>query len=192
LNDKRAAPQQEYPMTRKLVVGLEIIERRIYLIRAQKVMLDRDLAELYGVTTGNLNLAVRRNALRFPEDFMFQLSAEEAKSLLLQFARANIRGGRRTPPHAFIEQGVAMLSSVLKTRRAVLVNIVIMRAFVKLRAMLVTHGDVLRKLEELENKYQTHDEQIASVFNAIRGLISTSRRPRPRIGFTSAPTKRGR
>ena len=179
-------------MTRKLVVGLEIIERRIYLIRAQKVMLDRDLAELYGVTTGNLNLAVRRNALRFPEDFMFQLSAEEAKSLLLQFARANIRGGRRTPPHAFTEQGVAMLSSVLKTRRAVLVNIVIMRAFVKLRAMLATHGDVLRKLEELERKYQGHDTQIASVFNAIRGLITTPRRPRPRIGFTSASTKRGR
>jgi hypothetical protein len=192
LNNKRAAPQQEYPMTKKLVVGLEIIERRIYLIRGQKVMLDRDLAELYGVTTGNLNLAVRRNALRFPEDFMFQLSAEEAKSLLLQFARANIRGGRRTPPHAFTEQGVAMLSSVLKTRRAVLVNIVIMRAFVKLRAMLATHGDVLRKLEELERKYQGHDTQIASVFNAIRGLITTPRRPRPRIGFTSASTKRGR
>ena len=188
----RAAQQKEYAMTKNLVVALDVIERRIYLIRGQKVMLDRDLAELYGVTTGNLNLAVRRNALRFPEDFMFQLSPEETKSLLLQSARAKIRGGRRIPPYAFTEQGVAMLSSVLKTRRAVLVNIVIMRAFVKQRAMLTTHGDILRKLEELESKYHTHDEQIASVFNAIRGLITTSRRPRPRIGFTGGPTKRGR
>lgn len=152
-------------------------------------MLDRDLAELYGVTTGNLNLAVRRNALRFPEDFMFQLSAEETKSLLLQSARAKIRGGRRIPPYAFTEQGVAMLSSVLKTRRAALVNIVIMRTFVKLRQMLATHGDILRKLEDLESKYQSHDTQIASVFNAIRGLIAAPRR-RPRIGFTSIPAKR--
>src|SRR5690348_7152623 len=111
-------------------VALELIERRIYLIRGQKIMLDRDLAELYGVTTGNLNLAVRRNALRFPEDFMFQLSADEAGSLLLHIARSKARGGRRTSPYAFTEQGVAMLSSILKTRRAVLVNIVIMRAFV--------------------------------------------------------------
>jgi hypothetical protein len=190
LKNNCAAQQKEYPMTRNLVVALDVIERRIYLIRGQKVMLDRDLAELYGVATGNLNLAVRRNALRFPEDFMFQLSAEETKSLLLQSARAKVRGGRRIPPHAFTEQGVAMLSSVLKTRRAVLVNIVIMRAFVKQRAMLATHGDILRKLEELESKYHTHDAQIASVFNAIRGLIATSRRPRPRIGFTTIPTKR--
>ena len=177
-------------MAKKPVAALEIIERRIHLVRGQKVMLDRDLAELYGVSTGNLNLAVRRNALRFPDDFMFQLSVEEANSLLLHFARAKKRGGRRTPPQAFTEQGVAMLSSVLKTRRAALVNIVIMRAFVKLRSMLVAHRDILRKLEELEGKYQAHDIQIASIFNAIRSLIVTSRRPRPRIGFTSVPVKR--
>jgi hypothetical protein len=102
-------------MTEYLVVPLEVIERRIYLIRGQKVMLDQDLAELYGVTTGNLNLAVRCNRVRFPEDFMFQLSTAEMKSLLLQSARAKERGGRRTPPYAFTEQGVAMLSSVLKS-----------------------------------------------------------------------------
>jgi hypothetical protein len=178
-------------MTENLVVPLEVIERRIYLIRGQKVMLDQDLAELYGVTTGNLNLAVRRNKVRFPEDFMFQLSAAEMKSLLLQSARAKERGGRRTPPYAFTEQGVAMLSSVLKSQRAVLVNIVIMRAFVKLREMLSTHRDVLRKVEELERKYQRHDAQITAIFDAIRKLIETSPRPRRRIGFTTAPAKPG-
>ncbi|MGA3165709.1 MAG: ORF6N domain-containing protein [Terriglobia bacterium] len=176
-------------MTENLVVPLEVIERRIYLVRGQKVMLDQDLAELYGVTTGNLNLGVRRNKLRFPEDFMFQLSAEEMKSLILQSVRAKGRGGRRTPPYAFTEQGVAMLSSVLKSQRAVLVNIVIMRAFVKLREMLATHRDILRKLEKLERKYQRHDTQITAVFDAIRSLIETSRRPPRRIGFTT-PAKR--
>jgi hypothetical protein len=124
-------------MTENLVVPLEVIERRIYLIRGQKVMLDQDLAELYGVTTGNLNLAVRRNKVRFPEDFMFQLDAEETKSLLLQSARAKVRGGRRTAPYAFTEQGVAMLSSVLKTQRAVLVKMVTMPAWVNGNAHLV-------------------------------------------------------
>ena len=179
-------------MTENPVVPVEVIERRIYLIRRQKVMLDEDLAELYGVTTGNLNLAVRRNPLRFPEDFMFQLSTEERKSLILQSVRAKGRGGRRTPPYAFTEQGVAMLSSVLKSQRAVLVNIVIMRAFVKLREMLATHRDILRKLEELEKKYHRHDAQIIAVFDAIRRLIETSGRPRRRIGFTTRPAKTGR
>lgn len=179
-------------MTEHPVVPVEVIERRIYLIRGQKVMLDQDLAELYGVTTGNLNLAVRRNQLRFPEDFMFQLGTEEMKSLILQSVRAKGRGGRRTPPYAFTEQGVAMLSSVLKSQRAVLVNIVIMRAFVKLREMLATHRDILRKLEELEKKHHRHDTQIIAVFDAIRRLIETSRHPRRRIGFTTARAKPGR
>jgi hypothetical protein len=176
-------------MTETPLVPVEVIERRIYLIRGQKVMLDQDLAELYGVTTGNLNLAVRRNPLRFPEDFMFHLSTAEMKSLILQSVRAKGRGGRRTPPYAFTEQGVAMLSSVLKSQRAVLVNIVMMRAFVKLREMLAAHGDILRKLDDLEKKYQRHDTQITAVFDAIRRLIESSRRPRRRIGFTTAPAK---
>jgi hypothetical protein len=175
-------------MTQKLMVPVEVIERRIYLIRGQKVMLDQDLAELYGVTTGNLNLAVRRNKVRFPEDFMFQLNAEEAKSLILQSARAKNRGGRRTAPYVFREQGVAMLSSVLRSERAVLVNIVIMRAFVRLREMLSTHKNLLRKLEELERKYQTHDAQITAIFDAIRKLVETPPRPRRRIGFTAPPS----
>ncbi len=179
-------------MTENPVVPVEVIERRIYLIRGQKVMLDQDLAELYGVTTGNLNLAVRRNPLRFPEDFMFQLSAEERASLILQSARAKGRGGRRTPPYVFTEQGVAMLSSVLKSQRAVLVNIVIMRAFVKLREMLATHRDILRKLDEMERKYQRHDTQITAIFDAIRRLIEPSGRPRRRIGFTTPHAKLGR
>src|SRR6266498_434189 len=123
-------------------IPVELVERRIYLIRGQKVMLDSDLAELYQVLTKNLNLAVRRNLDRFPEDFMFQLTAEEAESLRLQFATSNVgRGGRRYMPYAFTEHGVAMLSSVLNSPRAVQMNILIIRAFVKLREMLASHKD---------------------------------------------------
>src|SRR5262245_45955586 len=159
----------------------ELVEQKIYLIRGHKVMLDADLAQLYGVTTGNLNLAVRRNPKRFPEDFMFQLSGKEARSLLLQNARAKGRGGRRTPPYAFTEQGVSMLSSVLNSERAIEVNITIMRAFVRLRAMLATHADLARRLNELEQKY---DEQFSAVFEAIRELMAPEPVPVTRqIGF---------
>src|SRR5262245_22707032 len=127
------------PRQSELSIPSALIEQKIYLIRNHKVMLDADLAKLYGVTTGNLNLAVRRNPKRFPGDFMFELSPKETQSLLLQNARAKGRGGRRTPPYAFTEQGVAMLSSVLNSERAIEVNIAIMRAFVRLRAMLATH-----------------------------------------------------
>jgi hypothetical protein len=145
----------------------ELIEQKIYLIRGHKVMLDTDLAALYGVTTGNLNLAVRRNPKRFPEDFMFQLTGQETQSLLLQNARAKGRGGRRTPPYAFTEQGVSMLSSVLNSERSIEVNIAIMRAFVRLRALLATHADLARRLHELEQKY---DEQFRVVSGNIRAL----------------------
>ena len=161
----------------------ELIEQKIYLIRGHEVMLDVDLAQLYGVTTGNLNLAVRRNPKRFPEDFMFQLNGEETQSLLLQNARAKGRGGRRTRPYAFTEQGVSMLSSVLKSERAIEVNIAIMRAFVRLRAMLATHADLARRLDELEQKY---DEQFRVVFEAIRELMAPDPvAPSRRIGFTT-------
>ena len=146
-------------------------------------MLDADLAALYGVTTGNMNLAVRRNPKRFPPDFMFQLSREETQSLLLQNARAKGRGGRRTPPYAFTEQGVSMLSSVLNSERAIEVNIAIMRAFVRLRAMLATHADLARRLNELEQKY---DEQFRVVFEAIRELMAPEPvPPSRRIGFAT-------
>jgi ORF6N domain-containing protein len=173
------------------LVPVELIERRIYLIRGQKVMLDTHLAELYQVRTFRLNERVKRNRDRFPPDFMFQLTKEEAKSLTSQFARSNQgRGGRRTPPYAFTEQGVAMLSTVLNSDRAIQVNIVIMRAFVKLRELLSTHKAVLQKLDDLERKYERHDAQIKVIFDAIRKLIEAPVRPKRRIGFGAAePSK---
>lgn len=149
---------------RKPAVPIERIAQTIHLIRGHKVMLDYDLAHLYGVSTGNLNLAVRRNRRRFPDDFMFQLTADDLESLLLQFAIAKGRGGRRTRPYAFTEQGIAMFSSVLRSERALQVNIVIMRAFVKLRQVLSTHKNLALKLEELEGKYDKHDVQIGAIF----------------------------
>jgi hypothetical protein len=134
------------------IIPVERIVSRIYVIRGQKVMLDADLAELYGVTTGNLNLAVRRNGKRFPDDFVFQLTIEEHESLILQTARAKTRGGRRVPPYAFTEQGVAMLSSVLRSDRAAEINVVIMRTFVKLRDILATNAELSRKVDLLDRK----------------------------------------
>jgi hypothetical protein len=150
-------------------------------------MLDSDLAELYDVTTGNLNLAVRRNRGRFPEDFMFQLTAEEAESLILQSARpkTEARGGRRTQPYAFTEHGVAMLSSVLNSERAAQMNIVIIRAFIKMREVLATQKDLARKIDDLELKYQEHDHELKVVFDAIRQLISTPAPSKHKIGFAS-------
>jgi hypothetical protein len=158
----------------------ERIERRILLVRGQKVMLDADLAELYEVETKELNLAVRRNADRFPEDFIFQLSAQEFRNLRFQSVTSSSWGGRRYHPYAFTEQGVAMLSSVLRSPRAVQVNIAIMRAFVKLREMLASHRDLARRLEEMESQY---DAQFRAVFDAIRELAEPPEKPRRRIGF---------
>ena len=167
-------------------VPVQVIERRIYVIRGKKVMLDSDLAELYCVTTGNLNLAVRRNAKRFPDDFMFQLTKEEARSLLLQTARAKTgSGGRRTPPFVFTELGVAMLSSVLKTERAVQMNILIMRAFVKLREALATHKDLENKISQLAATQQQHAVALVRVIDEIKRLKSPRRR-KPRIGFVTS------
>jgi hypothetical protein len=163
-------------------VLFEIIERRIYLIREQKVMLDADLAELYQVPTKVFNQAVKRNLERFPSDFMFQLTREETKILRSQIVTSNW-GGRRYLPYAFTEQGVAMLSSVLKSKRAVQVNITIMRAFVRLREILATHRDLARKLEEMEKKYDT---QFRVVFEAIRQLMEPTPAGAPikrRFGF---------
>jgi len=158
------------------------VERRILLIRGQKVMLDSDLAELYGVPTKSLNLAVKRNGDRFPEDFAFQLSDQEAADLRFQFETTKrTRGGRRYRPYVFTEQGVAMLSGVLRSPRAVQVNIAIMRAFVRLREMLMSNADLARKLLTLENKY---DAQFRIVFDAIRELMEgPPPPPKPRIGF---------
>jgi phage regulator Rha-like protein len=169
----------------KAVIPIEIIERKIYLIRSQKVMLDSDLAELYGVKTFNLNKAVKRNIDRFPQDFMFQLTKEEADSLRFQIgmSKSEGRGGRRYLPYAFTEQGVAMLSSVLRSERAIHVNIAIMRVFVKLREFLSTHKELAHKLAELERKIERHDEEIKAIFDAIRQLMTPPQKAKRTIGF---------
>jgi hypothetical protein len=156
-------------------------EKRILLLRSLRVMFDYDLAELYGVSTKQLVQAVKRNLERFPENFMFQLEPQELALLRSQIVTSNSgRGGRRYAPYAFTEQGVAMLSSVLRSRRAVQVNIAIMRAFVRVREMLLTNADLARKLAALEANY---DSQFKSVFDAIRQLITPPDPPRRRIGF---------
>lgn len=146
-------------------------------------MADTDLAVLYRVPTGAFNQAVRRNILRFPADFMFQLTSEESENLRSQFVISSW-GGRRYLPYVFTEQGVAMLSSVLKSDRAIQVNIAIMRAFVKLRELLATHRELAQRLEELERKFQRHDGQIREVFDAIRALLAAQTNPPERsFGF---------
>jgi phage regulator Rha-like protein len=167
-------------------VPVELIERRIYLIRGKKVMIDSDLAELYQVLTKNLNLAVRRNPDRFPEDFMFQLTRAEAESLRLQSATSKAaRGGRRYLPYAFTEHGVAMLSSVLKSQRAVQMNILIIRAFIKLREVLACHKDLARKMEDLEREQREQGRQLAAVFSIVKKLIEVPASPQNPIGFRS-------
>lgn len=173
------------------LVPVEQIERRIYLIRGHKVMLDGDLADLYDVPVKVLNQAVKRNVERFPEDFMFRLSKQEWENLRFQIGISNLRsqfvtsswGGRRYQPYAFTEQGVAMLSSVLRSQRAIQVNIAIMRAFVKLRETLALDKDLAKKLEELERKIIHHDAQIQSIFDAIRQLMAPPEKLRRKIGF---------
>ena len=154
-------------MEKKSLILVERIEQAILLIRNQKVMLDADLAVLYEVQTKQLVRAVRRNLSRFPLDFMFQVTEDEFETLRCQFGTSSQWGGRRYPPYAFTEQGVAMLSSVLRSERAVQVNIEIMRAFVRLRRILASHADLARKLDTLEKKY---DAQFKVVFDAIRQL----------------------
>ncbi len=158
------------------------IERAILLIRGEKVILDADLAALYGVKTRVLVQAVKRHAERFPPDFMFQLTTEEFALLRSQTVTSRGWGGRRYPPYAFTEQGVAMLSSVLKSPRAIQVNIEIMRAFVRLRRWLSSHAELAQKLADLEARY---DEQFAVVFEAIRQLMTPPEPRRQKIGFLS-------
>lgn len=164
----------------ELAVDLLRVERAIRIIRGDKVILDEDLAELYGVETKKLIQAVKRNIDRFPADFMFQLTNQEFKDLRSQFVTSSQWGGRRTPPYAFSEQGVAMLSSVLHSPRAVQVNIEIMRTFVRLRRMLASHAELAERLERLEQKY---DDQFRVVFDAIRQLMTPDSAKKEQIGF---------
>ena len=164
------------------ILAHEMIEQKIFLIRNHRVMLDKDLAKLYGVPTKRLNEQVRRNIKRFPEDFMFQLTKKEFKNLKSQFATSSW-GGVRKLHYAFTEQGVAMLSGVLHSERAVQMNIAIMRVFVKLRQILFTHKELSYKLGELERKIEKHDVEIQSIFEAIRQLMTVPEEPKKNIGF---------
>lgn len=168
----------------KELISHEAIEQRIFNIRGQKVMLDSDLAELYKVETRTLIQAVKRNINRFPSDFMFQLNYQEVASLRSQIVTSKSgRGGRRYMPYVFTEQGVAMLSSVLNSERAIQVNIAIMRAFVKLREILSTHKELAHKLEQLERKIEKHDDEIKLIFDAIRQLMTPPETKKKKIGF---------
>ena len=169
------------------LIPVEFIERKIYLIRGCKVMLDSDLAELYQVPTKRLNEAVRRNLRRFPADFMFQLSEEELGNLRSQIAASSSgHGGRRNAPYAFTEHGVAMLSSVLTSERAVELNILIIRAFVRLREYLATHKDLARKLEDVERTQHEHGAHIEQIYGYIQRLIEPVQdSPKRRIGFAA-------
>jgi len=162
----------------------ELVMNKIYLIRGQKVMLDLDLAKLYATEAKRLKEAVRRNKERFPEDFMFILTENEWISLRTQIASLNSRGKHpKYTPFAFTEQGVAMLSSVLNSPTAISVNIQIIRVFTKMRALLMTHKDILLQLEKMEKKMGSHDEQIALIFNYLKKLLTPIQPPRQRIGF---------
>ncbi len=165
--------------TETVLIPQEVIEGKILLIRSKKVMFDKDLAKLYGVTTGNLNKAVSRNLDRFPKDFMFQLTKNELKDLIFHFGTSSW-GGTRKPPRVFTEQGVAMLSSVLKSKNAIQVNIQIMRAFTKLREMILSHKDLQRKIKDMEKKY---DKQFKVIFEAINQMLNPPEKPKGKIGY---------
>jgi hypothetical protein len=161
-------------------IPVEVIERKIYLVRGHKVMLDSDLAKMYKVATKVLNQAVSRNRDRFPADFMFQLTAEEDECLRSQFVTSKVgRGGRRRPPYAFTEHGVAMLSSVLRSKRAVQLNIHIIRAFVRLRQYLATHKSLARKLAQVERTQHDHGAHIQHIYDDIQRLLEPAPEPAP-------------
>jgi hypothetical protein len=165
------------------IIPTERIENKIYFIRGQKVMLDRDLAELYGMETRLLKRAVRRNQKRFPHDFMFILNQEEVRGLVSQIGIPSSSNFGGAEPFAFTEHGILMLSSVLNSQKAIDVNIMIMRAFVKLRQILSSHKELASKFAELERKYEGHDIEIKQIFEAIRQLMSPPVKKKNKIGF---------
>jgi hypothetical protein len=173
--------------TKALLIPDEVVMNKIYFIRGQKVMLDKDLAELYDVETKRLKEAVRRNINRFPSDFMFELSPKEWEALRSQFATLKIGRGQHSKymPFAFTEQGVAMLSSVLNSETAIAVNIQIIRVFTKMRQLLLTNKDILLQLEKIENKLTRHNDDIALIFEYLKQLLNPPQPPRRKIGFKS-------
>ena len=171
-------------MNKENIILAETMEKRIFIIRGQRVMLSSYLSELYGVEPRALIQAVKRNIDRFPEDFMFQLRKEEFNNLKSQNVISSWGGIRRATPYAFTEQGIAMLSSVLNSQQAIQVNIQIMRTFVKIREYLSTHKVLAQKLKELESKFEGHDEQIKDIINAINQLLLPPEKPKRQIGFS--------
>ena len=177
-------PHKKNLTTTSVAISVQLIEQRIYLIREQKVMIDFDLAELYGVPTKRLNEQVRRNRKRFPEDFMFRLTKEESEALRSQIATSKTgRGGPRYLPNVFTEQGVAMLSTVLNSERAIEVNIAIMRVFVRLRRILETNEELNRKFAAVIKKLSTHDNYFKVVFNELKKMSEKPVPSRRQIGF---------
>ena len=174
-------------MTKEVTIPDELVMGKIFLIRGKKVMLDRDLAELFGVSTKVFNQAVSRNLLRFPEDFMFRLSKEESKNLRSQIVTSSW-GGSRYNPRAFTEQGVAMLASVLNSEQAIRVNIQIIRIFTRMREMLLTHKDLLLKIEQFEKRMDNQDKSIKQLFYYLKQLIQEKEKPRNPIGFNTTAT----
>ena len=173
------------------LIPVETIANKILFLRNEKLLLDRDLAELYGVSTKALNQAVKRNARRFPPDFMFRLTKKEKDELVTNCDRFQSLKHASVSPRAFTEQGVAMLSSVLNSDRAVDVNIAIMRAFVHMRKMIASHTELAKKLKELEHHIKDHDEKIQAIFEAIQQLITLPEKRNKKIGFTAKkPTKK--
>ena len=173
------------PKKTKAIIRIEAVVSKIINLRGERVILDRDLAEMYAVETKQLKRAVRRNIDRFPNDFMFQLSNEEYRSLRRQFGTLKRGAHSKYPPMAFTEQGVAMLSSVLNSQHAIEVNIAIMRAFVHLRKMILSHKELAKKLQEIEHHIKDHDEKIQAIFEAIQQLITLPGKSQKKIGFTA-------
>ena len=169
------------------------VEGRILFIRGHRILLDNDLAELYGVSVKRLNQQTKRNPARFPADFMFRLTAAEHKALRLQFATSKItRGGRRYLPFAFTEHGAIMAASVLNSPRAVEMSVLVVRAFVRLRELLGTHKQLAARVRELERRLGTHDAQIREIFKAIHELMEVPGKPRNQIGFRSEAARSSR
>lgn len=175
-------------MTKNSIIPDEVVMNKIYFIRDQKVMLDEDLANLYGVETRRLNEQVKRNIDRFPHDFMFQLNDEEFENLKSQNATSSW-GGRRKLPYAFTEHGVLILSSVLNSKQAIQVNIQIMRIYTKIREMILAHKDVFIKVEQVEKKLLQQDDKIELLFNYLSKFIEKEEKPRVPIGFRSGASK---
>ena len=175
-------PKSNLPI---MMVSEENILEKIYLIRGQKVMLDKDLAEMYGVEVKRLNEAVKRNITRFPEDFMFQLAQNEWRHLKSQFATSSW-GGVRKPPYAFTEQGVAMLSSVLNSETAIQVNIQIIRLFTKMKQLILDNKDLWMKIEKIEQHLMKNDEEIKTIFAYLKKLLIQENKPRSPIGFRAS------